>query len=107
MRRRRVIFSDFVCSRMRRIFSGIAPEVRDRGCLRADESGSRFGALSVPMPDNRRSRVIRRRQLPLAAVARPQQRRIEFFFDHRLVKAAHLRSQACLDEALARDPEGP
>ena len=48
------------------------------------------------MADNRRSRLIRRRQLQSAPVARPRQRRIEFF-DHRLDEAAHLRSQACLD----------
>jgi len=38
------------------------------------------------MADNRRSRLIRRRQLQSAPVARPRRRRIEFFFDHRLMK---------------------
>jgi hypothetical protein len=40
----------------------------------------------MPMADNRRSRLIRRRQLQSAPVARPRRRRIEFFFDHRLMK---------------------
>ena len=53
--------------------------------------------MTMPMADNRHSRVIRRRQLQPSPVARPRQRRIEFFLDHRLDEAAHLRSQTCLD----------
>ena len=53
--------------------------------------------MTMPMADNRHSRIIRRRQLQPSPVARPRQRRIEFFLDHRLNEAAHLRSQTCLD----------
>jgi hypothetical protein len=46
--------------------------------------------MTMPVAGDRRSRVIRRRQLQPSPVARPRQRRIEFFFDHRLDEAAHL-----------------
>jgi hypothetical protein len=53
--------------------------------------------MPMPMADNRRRRVIRRRQLQSAPVARPRQRRIEFFFAHRLDETAHCHAQACRD----------
>ena len=72
------------------------PGTRDGDLGRPECAGQRSHPMTMPMAGNRHRRVIRRRQLQPPPVARPRQRRIEFFLDHRLDEAAHFRSQTCL-----------
>ncbi len=64
---------------------------------RAECPGQRSHPMTMPVADHRLVGAMRLRRLRPPSVARPRQRRLQFFFDQRFDKAPHLRAQRRLD----------